>query len=90
MCLHGWNDSFWRIIGLEDVVDEGYARIGTCIQEPGVPVGRGLEVGAASELGLPVGTPVATAVIDAHAGGIGMKLPGQGQRQYNTLITTSK
>ncbi len=68
---HGWNDSFWRKIGLGDLVDEGYARIGTEIQEPGLPVGRGLETGAARELGLPVGTPVATAVIDAHAGGIG-------------------
>ena len=52
-------------------MDEGYARIGTKIQEPGFPVGRGLEAGAARELGLPTGTPVATAIIDAHAGGIG-------------------
>ena len=68
---HGWNDSFWRKIGLGDLVDEGYVRIGTEIQEPGLPVGRGLEAGAARELGLPAGTPVATAIIDAHAGGIG-------------------
>ena len=52
-------------------MDEGYSRIGTEIQEPGLPVGRGLEPAAATELGLPVGTPVATAIIDAHAGGIG-------------------
>ena len=52
-------------------MDEGYARIGTEIQEPGLPVGRGLEAGAAKELGLPIGTPVAAAIIDAHAGGIG-------------------
>lgn len=67
----GWNESFWRKIGLGNLVDEGYARIGTEIQEPGLPVGRGLEAGAAEELGLPIGTPVATAIIDAHAGGIG-------------------
>ena len=75
----GWNDSFWRKIGLGDLADEGYARIGIEIQEPGLPVGRGLEAGAAKELGLPVETPVATAIIDAHAGGIGtgssIKLP---------------
>ena len=53
-------------------MDEGYSRIGIEIQEPGLPVGRGLEAGAAKELGLSVGTPVATAIIDAHAGGIGM------------------
>ena len=52
-------------------MDEGYARIGTKIQEPGFPVGHGLKAGAARELGLPTGTPVATAIIDAHAGGIG-------------------
>lgn len=68
---HGWNDSFWQKIGLGDLVDEGYARIGTDIQEPGLPVGCGLTVGVANELGLPAGTPVATAIIDAHAGGIG-------------------
>lgn len=68
---HGWNDSFWRGIGLGDLVDEGYSRIGTRIQEPGLPVGCGLKAGAAKELGLPEGTPVATSIIDAHAGGIG-------------------
>lgn len=68
---HGWNDSFWQMIGLEELVSEGYVRIGNEMQEPGLPVGRGLEVGAAKDLGLPVGTPVATSIIDAHAGGIG-------------------
>lgn len=67
----GWNDSFWREIGLGDLVDEGYARIGTSVQETGLPVGRGLTKSAAEELCLPVGLPVATAIIDAHAGGIG-------------------
>ena len=71
---HGWNDTFWRKIGLGDLVDEGYSRIGTEIQEPGLPVGRGLEATVAKEVGLPVGTPVATAIIDAHAGGIGKGL----------------
>ena len=70
---HGWNESFWNGIGLGDLVEEGYSRIGTEneIQIPGLPVGCGLDVGVASELGLPAGTPVATAIIDAHAGGIG-------------------
>ena len=68
---HGWNDSFWQAIGLGELVSESYARIGNDMQVPGLPVGRGLEAGAARELGLPAGTPVATAIIDAHAGGIG-------------------
>lgn len=42
------------------------------IYEPGRPCGRGLTEAAASEMGLNVGTPVATSLIDAHAGGLGM------------------
>lgn len=38
---------------------------------PGSPVGQGLTVQAAAELGLEVGTPVGTSIIDAHAGGLG-------------------
>lgn len=75
MC-HGWNHSFWQRIGLGDLVDEGYGRIGTDVQEPGCPVGHGLIVSAAKKLGMAVGTPVATAIIDAHAGGIG-DFPGR-------------
>lgn len=67
----GWNDSFWNGIGLDDLVTEGYSRIGTTVLSPGAPVGRGLEECVACELGLALGTPVGTAVIDAHAGGLG-------------------
>lgn len=45
--------------------------LGTEVQVPGKAVGAGLSVGAAEELGLSPGTPVATGIIDAHAGGVG-------------------
>ena len=38
---------------------------------PGDPVGEGLSLQAAEELGLIKGTPVAASLIDAHAGGVG-------------------
>jgi len=68
----GWNDSFWNGIGLDDLVSEGYSRIGTDVLSPGTPVGRGLLEGMALELGLSPGTPVGAAIIDAHAGGLGL------------------
>lgn len=40
--------------------------------EPGQPCGNGLTKNTAREMGLKVGTPVATSLIDAHAGGLGM------------------
>ena len=39
--------------------------------EPGSPCGNGLCESAAKQLQLPVNTPVATSIIDAHAGGLG-------------------
>ncbi len=67
-----WDEDYFRRIGLGALADEGFARIGTKVQEMGRPVPGGLSAGAAAELGLAPGTPVATSVIDAHAGGIGV------------------
>ena len=72
--VSGWNESFWREAGLEDLVTEGYRRIGTEVLVPGQPVGKGLTQKSANELGLLPGTAVATSLIDAHAGGVGMKI----------------
>lgn len=70
--LAGWQESFWRGIGLEDFPNEGYARIGTRIRPMGEPAGEGLTRRAAKELGLAPGTPVGVGIIDAHAGGLGV------------------
>jgi D-ribulokinase len=66
-----WDESYFRSIGLGVLAEEGFARIGASVVEPGTALGRGLTAAAAQELGLLAGTPLATGVIDAHAGGIG-------------------
>lgn len=66
-----WDDSYFQQIGLGDLADDGFARIGTEILPAGKPLGQGLTESAAAELGLAVGTPVGVGLIDAHAGGVG-------------------
>ncbi|MDH7803268.1 MULTISPECIES: FGGY-family carbohydrate kinase [unclassified Rhizobium] len=66
-----WDPSYFRQIGLAELADENFARIGQEIVEPGTPVGQGLTPEAAHDLGLVPGTPVSAGMIDAHAGGIG-------------------
>jgi D-ribulokinase len=66
-----WDESYFRSVGLGVLADEAFARIGQTVVDPGTPLGSGLTAKAAAELGLRAGTPVATGVIDAHAGGIG-------------------
>lgn len=68
----GWEAGFFEAIGLQDLVREGYSRIGTRIRPQGERVGRGLTEAAARELGLLPGTAVGVAIIDAHAGGLGL------------------
>ncbi|KAH9611534.1 hypothetical protein KSS87_006899 [Heliosperma pusillum] len=72
----GWDDDFWEEIGLGDLVDGHHAKIGRSVAFPGHPLGSGLTPAAAQarhfELGLQVGTPVGTSLIDAHAGGVGV------------------
>lgn len=66
-----WDAGYFRQIGLGVLADEGFARIGTEVVEPGTRLGAGLTPQAATDLGLSAGTPVAAGLIDAHAGGIG-------------------
>ena len=66
-----WDESYFRTVGLGVLADEAFARIGQTVVDPGTPLGAGLTAAAAAALGLQVGTPVATGVIDAHAGGLG-------------------
>jgi FGGY-family pentulose kinase len=67
----GWDESYFRTIGLSDLADEGFARIGTRVRPMGERIG-GLTARAAEELGLAEGTAVGVSIIDAHAGGLGM------------------
>ncbi|SNR69784.1 ribulokinase [Paracoccus sediminis] len=66
-----WDPDYFRSIGLGDLADDGFARIGQRIVAPGTPLGSGLTAAAAADLGLRPGIPVGAGLIDAHAGGIG-------------------
>src|SRR5690606_16133935 len=61
-----WDESYFRQIGLEELANEGFARIGTEIRAGGTAIG-GLTEEAAADLGLAPGTAVAVGLIDAHA-----------------------
>jgi len=65
-----WDEGYFRGIGLGDLVDEGFKRIGTSVRPMGERAGT-LTKKAAGELGLVAGIPVGVSIIDAHAGGIG-------------------
>mmetsp|Transcript_15697 Transcript_15697/g.31916 ORF Transcript_15697/g.31916 Transcript_15697/m.31916 type:complete len:667 (-) Transcript_15697:603-2603(-) len=68
----GWSADFFAKIGLDELVDEGYERIGNTVHDIGSSIGQGLTKEAAEELGLVEGTPVGVGLIDAHAGALGM------------------
>lgn len=67
-----WDSTFWERIGLAEVVEEHYERIGRRIRPMGEPLGNGLTSESAKQLGLRPGTPVGVGIIDAHAGGLGL------------------
>ena len=67
-----WDRGFFELIGLEDLLEDNAKTIGDRILPMGQPVGDGLTVHAADDLGLTPGTAVGTSIIDAHAGGIGI------------------
>ena len=67
----GWEESYFRAIGLGELADESFVRIGERVQAMGERAGL-LTATAATELGLVPGIPVSVAIIDAHAGGLGL------------------
>lgn len=66
-----WDPDYFKTVGLGELADEGFKRIGTNVVPAGSALGTGLSQQAAEDLGLIPGTPVAAGLIDAHAGGIG-------------------
>jgi FGGY-family pentulose kinase len=68
----GWDASYFQEIGLGDLASEKFRRIGRRIRPIGEVLGSGLTRKAARELNLAEGTPVGVAIIDAHAGGLGL------------------
>uniref|UniRef100_A0A3B3U8L7 FGGY carbohydrate kinase domain-containing protein n=1 Tax=Poecilia latipinna TaxID=48699 RepID=A0A3B3U8L7_9TELE len=68
----GWDSSFWTIVGLEDLLENNFSKIGSETCPPGSPLAGGLTPQAAADLGLNPGTAVGASLIDAHAGGLGV------------------
>ncbi|PRX11050.1 UNVERIFIED_ORG: FGGY-family pentulose kinase [Martelella mediterranea] len=66
-----WDAEYFKAIGLEELADDAFARIGANVVDIATPVGDGLTDTAATELGLVAGTPVGASLIDAHCGGVG-------------------
>jgi D-ribulokinase len=66
-----WDENYFRTIGLADLAEEGFQRIGARVVPSGTPLGNGLSVEAANAMGLRPGTAVGAGLIDAHAGGVG-------------------
>lgn len=66
-----FDPTFFRQVGLGDLADEGFRRIGQSVRPLGERIG-GLTERSAAELGLAPGTAVGVAIIDAHAGGLGL------------------
>lgn len=85
----GWDAGYFKKIGLGELADEGFRRIGTRIRPMGEAIGAGLTARAAKELGLAAGTPVGVSIIDAHAGGLGLlgSPVGKGKVTKRTLGT---
>ncbi|RQP06630.1 MAG: ribulokinase [Paracoccus sp. BP8] len=71
-----WDADYFRQIGLGDLADDGFARIGARVVDPGTPLGQGLTEAAAEAMGLRPGIAVAAGLIDAHAGGVGTVAAG--------------
>lgn len=67
-----WDDSFFKEIGLSDLVEEQYNRIGQKVRPVGEAAGSGLCEKSAEMMGLQPNTSVGVAIIDAHAGGLGL------------------
>ena len=67
-----WDRGYFESIGLGDLAQDNFTRIGTDIRPMGSPVDGGLSTQGAADLGLLPGTPVATSIIDAHAGALGI------------------
>ncbi|MDX7985864.1 FGGY-family carbohydrate kinase [Xenorhabdus sp. 12] len=85
-----WDADYFRQIGLSELADENFARIGQSIVEPATPCGQGLTEDAAQQMGLLAGTPVAAGMIDAHAGGIGtVGVSGDATRNMAYVFGTS-
>jgi FGGY-family pentulose kinase len=81
-----WDEGYFRAIGLGELADESFVRIGTRVRPMGEAIG-GLTDRAAAELGLVPGIAVGVSIIDAHAGGLGLLgVPIEGPVDFDTRL----
>ncbi|KAG8234163.1 hypothetical protein J437_LFUL014953 [Ladona fulva] len=66
----GWSKDYFQQIGLEDLIEDNFNKIGSIVVPPGTPIGKGLSPSVAGSLNLIPGTPVGASMIDAHAGAL--------------------
>lgn len=57
---------------MHELIENDFALIGNEVQAPGSPIGDGLSLQAARQLGLLPGTPVGASLVDAYAGGLSL------------------
>lgn len=81
-----WDDGYFREIGLADLAENGFVRIGQSVVLPGTSIGQGLTADAAAQMNLLPGTAVAAGLIDAHAGGIGTVAARGGAENATTCL----
>lgn len=82
-----WNTKFWRALGLDDLVERNFAKMGRHVISPGSVFGT-VEVGVARELGLEGCCIVASPMIDAYAGclwSLGVDMDDSIRKQGNEL-----
>lgn len=66
-----WNKNFWQTIGLGELTNDNYARMGSRIDKPLSYIDNKILEPLAKMLGLNNETTIGVSMIDAHAGGIG-------------------
>ncbi|WP_319529824.1 FGGY-family carbohydrate kinase [uncultured Cohaesibacter sp.] len=91
-----WDADYFRSVGLGELANNDFARIGNEILDIATPLGDGLTEKSAEELGLSAGTPVGASLIDAHSGGVGTfagRLPDgttlEPEKQMSLIMGTS-
>lgn len=67
-----WPEDYFRTIGLEDLAQDGFSKLGRKVVHSGQAIGTGLTMRAADDLGLLPNIPVSASLIDAHAGALAL------------------
>lgn len=67
-----WPLDFYQEIGLEDLAENDFEKIGSTVLSSGQSIGNGLTAEAAADLGLMANLPVSVSMIDAHSGALAL------------------